>query len=101
MSAGERIAERGCSLRGSYSFIIAFTVALVVYRGINVWLGKSPGTPYPLILLNLLLSVPAASGSSDHNEPEPPGQPGPGCSASWIMTLIAGRKPRFNPTHRS
>jgi CRP/FNR family cyclic AMP-dependent transcriptional regulator len=57
---GERVADRVASFGGSWSFIILFTVVLVVYSGTNVLLGQSAWDPYPFILLNLFLSMLAA-----------------------------------------
>lgn len=58
---GERIADRVAAFGGSWSFIILFTVILIVYSSINVWLGeKRAWDPYPFILLNLFLSMLAA-----------------------------------------
>jgi CRP/FNR family transcriptional regulator, cyclic AMP receptor protein len=60
MTTGERIADVVARFGGSWSFIIAFTVVLVVYSGANILLGKSAWDPYPFILLNLFLSMLAA-----------------------------------------
>ena len=60
MTTGERIADVVARFGGSWSFIIAFTVVLVVYSGLNIGLGKSAWDPYPFILLNLFLSMLAA-----------------------------------------
>jgi CRP/FNR family cyclic AMP-dependent transcriptional regulator len=60
MTAGERIADAVAKFGGSWSFIIAFGVVLVIYSGINVGLGKAAWDPYPFILLNLFLSMLAA-----------------------------------------
>ncbi len=57
---GERIADEVARFGGSWSFIILFGVALVVYTGINVTLNKKAWDPYPFILLNLFLSMLAA-----------------------------------------
>ncbi len=56
----ERVADRVAKFGGSWSFIIAAMVALVIYSAINVWLGKNAWDPYPFILLNLFLSMLAA-----------------------------------------
>jgi uncharacterized membrane protein len=45
---------------GSWRFIIAFSLVLVVYTAINVALGGKAWDPYPFILLNLFLSMLAA-----------------------------------------
>jgi uncharacterized membrane protein len=60
MSAGEHIADIVAKFGGSWSFIIAFAIVLIVYSGINVGLGKNAWDPYPFILLNLFLSMLAA-----------------------------------------
>ncbi len=60
MTTGERVADGVAKFGGSWSFIIAFAVVLVIYTTINVGLGKSAWDPYPFILLNLFLSMLAA-----------------------------------------
>jgi len=60
MTAGERIADEVARFGGSWTFIISFLVAMVIYSAINIWLGKSAWDPYPFILLNLILSMMAA-----------------------------------------
>ncbi len=60
MSFGERIADRVASFGGSWTFIIAFAVAISVYTAINIALRGSAWDPYPFILLNLFLSMLAA-----------------------------------------
>ena len=60
MTHGERIADAVARFGGSWSFIIAFAIVLVIYSGINVGLGKNAWDPYPFILLNLFLSMLAA-----------------------------------------
>ncbi len=59
-TAGERIADSVARFGGSWAFIIAFGVFMVVYVCINVTLGHSAWDPYPFILLNLFLSMLAA-----------------------------------------
>ena len=60
MTPGERIADGVAQFGGSWSFIIAFAVVLIIYSGINIGLGKNAWDPYPFILLNLFLSMLAA-----------------------------------------
>jgi CRP/FNR family cyclic AMP-dependent transcriptional regulator len=60
MTHGERIADAVAKFGGSWSFIIAFGLALVIYSGISIGLGKNSWDPYPFILLNLFLSMLAA-----------------------------------------
>lgn len=57
---GERIADAVARFGGSWTFIIVFALVLIVYSGINVYLGKEAWDPYPFILLNLFLSMLAA-----------------------------------------
>ena len=57
---GERIADMVARFGGSWVFIIAFGVVLIVYTSINSKLGRSAWDPYPFILLNLFLSMLAA-----------------------------------------
>jgi uncharacterized membrane protein len=56
----EYIADVVARFGGSWTFISAFSVVLVVYTAINVWLDKKAWDPYPFILLNLFLSMLAA-----------------------------------------
>lgn len=57
---GERVADRVAGFGGSWTFIIAFLVSLVIYSLINVMLRGRAWDPYPFILLNLILSMLAA-----------------------------------------
>ena len=57
---GEHIADGVARFGGSWTFIIAFGLTLVIYTSINVGLRGSAWDPYPFILLNLFLSMLAA-----------------------------------------
>ena len=57
---GERVADLVAGFGGSWTFIITFLVALVVYVNISSWMGSRAWDPYPFILLNLFLSMLAA-----------------------------------------
>ncbi len=57
---GERIADAVAGFGGSWTFIIAFAIAIIVYSGINIFLRNRAWDPYPFILLNLFLSMLAA-----------------------------------------
>lgn len=57
---GERIADSVARFGGSWSFIILFSVVLVVYSSTNIILRSKAWDPYPFILLNLFLSMLAA-----------------------------------------
>jgi CRP/FNR family cyclic AMP-dependent transcriptional regulator len=59
-TTGERIADGVARFGGSWTFIIAFSVVLVIYTSVNVFLDKKSWDPYPFILLNLFLSMLAA-----------------------------------------
>ncbi|HEX4773535.1 MAG TPA: DUF1003 domain-containing protein [Bryobacteraceae bacterium] len=60
MTIGNRISDSLAQFGGSWTFIISFLTALVVYTIINISLGKNAWDPYPFILLNLFLSMLAA-----------------------------------------
>ena len=57
---GEGIADAVARFGGSWTFIITFSVVLIVYTSVNVLLNKNAWDPYPFILLNLFLSMLAA-----------------------------------------
>jgi len=57
---GERIADAVAGFGGSWTFIIMFSVAIIVYSALNVYLRARAWDPYPFILLNLFLSMLAA-----------------------------------------
>jgi uncharacterized membrane protein len=57
---GERIADAVAGFGGSWTFIIMFALAIIVYSGINMVLRNRAWDPYPFILLNLFLSMLAA-----------------------------------------
>ena len=57
---GERVADSVAGFGGSWTFIITFLAALMVYSAVNAALGRRAWDPYPFILLNLILSMIAA-----------------------------------------
>jgi len=57
---GERTADSVARFGGSWTFIMAFAVVLIIYTSINSALHRSAWDPYPFILLNLFLSMLAA-----------------------------------------
>ena len=59
-SFGERVADAVATFGGSWTFIIAFLVMMIIYTIIQVVLGRSAWDPFPFILLNLILSMLAA-----------------------------------------
>ena len=60
MTFGERIADAVAGFGGSWTFIIIFSAAIIIYTAINIGLGRAAWDPYPFILLNLFLSMLAA-----------------------------------------
>lgn len=57
----EWLADQLASLAGSWSFILGFCFALVIWIAFNEWRGSTEAfDPYPFILLNLILSCVAA-----------------------------------------
>ena len=60
LTVGDRLADGVARFGGSWSFIIAFGVVLVVWVAVNVALALQAWDPYPFILLNLFLSMLAA-----------------------------------------
>ena len=59
-TVGERIADAVASFGGSWTFIVAFGLVLILYTGANLLLRRAAWDPYPFILLNLFLSMLAA-----------------------------------------
>jgi len=57
---GEHVADSVARFGGSWTFIMLFSVVLIVYASINVALDRKAWDPYPFILLNLFLSMLAA-----------------------------------------
>ena len=60
-SFGEKLADKIATFGGSWTFLICFTIFLMLWIIVNtVVLVRHPADPYPFILLNLLLSCLAA-----------------------------------------
>jgi CRP/FNR family cyclic AMP-dependent transcriptional regulator len=57
---GDQIADSVAKFGGSWSFIISFSIVLLIYTAINIGLQAKAWDPYPFILLNLFLSALAA-----------------------------------------
>jgi len=53
---GEKVADAVARFGGSWGFVIAFGVILLIYVAVNSRL-PNPWDPYPFILLNLFLSM--------------------------------------------
>src|SRR6476620_8864281 len=60
LTIGQRIADAVAATMGSWTFIIAQSVALMVWIALNVTAYVQQWDPYPFILLNLALSFQAA-----------------------------------------
>lgn len=59
ISLGEKLADKITAIAGSWTFIIGFTLFLVVWIILNIYAFESVD-PYPFILLNLVLSCVAS-----------------------------------------
>ena len=57
---GERVADTVAGFGGSWTFILSFLFALVIYVSVSTLVGNRAWDPYPFILLNLFLSMLAA-----------------------------------------
>ena len=60
MTLGQKVADHVAQFGGSWTFIITFSVVLIVYTAANHFLKGRAWDPYPFILLNLFLSMLAA-----------------------------------------
>ncbi len=61
LTLGQRLADKIADFGGSWTFIVLFFTALLLWMLINTYLlYKKPFDPYPFILLNLVLSCLAA-----------------------------------------
>ncbi|MDP3494001.1 MAG: DUF1003 domain-containing protein, partial [Hyphomonadaceae bacterium] len=56
----QKLADQVAKVGGSWSFIITFVVALLLWVGLNIVLVTRAFDPYPFIFLNLMLSMVAA-----------------------------------------
>ena len=60
-SLGDRVADRVTAFGGSWTFIIVFSLILLIWIGVNSFiLANQAFDPYPYILMNLVLSALAA-----------------------------------------
>lgn len=55
-----RVADRVAGFGGSWKFILAFAIFMLIWMAVNVYLLSKPFDPFPFILLNLILSTIAA-----------------------------------------
>ncbi len=60
LSPAQRIADKVASVMGSWTFIIAQTIFVILWMIFNLIAYFSHWDPYPFILLNLLFSTQAA-----------------------------------------
>ena len=56
LTTGERLADKLSEIAGSWSFIIGFSIFIIIWIIINGILMKNASDPYPFVLLNLVLS---------------------------------------------
>lgn len=56
LTRGERLADKLSEVAGSWSFIIFFSVFIVIWIIINTLILNKASDPYPFVLLNLVLS---------------------------------------------
>ena len=59
-SFGQRASDRLSSLAGSWTFVMGFTLLLLVWITVNTVFAAKSFDPYPFILLNLVLSCVSA-----------------------------------------
>ena len=60
LTFGQRLADKVALFGGSWTFILLFAAALILWAGANSFILHRPFDPYPFIFLNLLLSMLAA-----------------------------------------
>ena len=60
LTFGQRLADKVALFGGSWTFILLFAAALILWAGVNSFILHRPFDPYPFIFLNLLLSMLAA-----------------------------------------
>ena len=60
LTTGQKVADKVAKTMGSWKFIIAQTIIIVVWIGLNITAYVQHWDPYPFILLNLLFSTQAA-----------------------------------------
>ena len=56
LTTGEKLADRLSEIAGSWSFIIGFSVFIIIWIIINTVVLNKASDPYPFVLLNLVLS---------------------------------------------
>jgi uncharacterized membrane protein len=56
-SFGGRVADWLAGFAGSWKFILSFCFLMLVWMGLNMYLGERAFDPFPFILLNLALST--------------------------------------------
>lgn len=61
LTFGQKIADKVATFGGSWTFIISFSIFILIWITVNVyWFMNKGFDPYPFILLNLILSCLAA-----------------------------------------
>ena len=56
LTAGEKLADKLSEIAGSWTFIIGFSIFIIIWIIINGIILKRASDPYPFVLLNLILS---------------------------------------------
>jgi uncharacterized membrane protein len=56
LTKGEMLADKLSEVAGSWGFIIAFSIFIIIWITINTVILKKASDPYPFVLLNLVLS---------------------------------------------
>ena len=56
LTTGEKLADRLSEIAGSWTFIIGFSVFIIIWIIINTVVLNKASDPYPFVLLNLVLS---------------------------------------------
>jgi len=56
LTRGEKLADRLSEVAGSWSFIIGFSIFIIIWIIINTVVLNKASDPYPFVLLNLVLS---------------------------------------------
>lgn len=56
LTVGEKLADKLSEVAGSWTFIIGFSLFIIIWIIINVIILQKAADPYPFVLLNLMLS---------------------------------------------
>jgi CRP/FNR family cyclic AMP-dependent transcriptional regulator len=87
---GERIADAVAGFGGSWTFIIAFAIAIILYSGINVSRTIRVGSVSVYFAESVPFNACRDSGACDHDEPEPAGHERPAARRAGFRRQPAG-----------